>query len=140
MYNTFSYFARVSSGLEQLVNDMADFSNSAWTSETPFENTLWTNWLDTDGNIVATIDIPGVKKEDVIFQYKPNGETKFYFIDIQWKRDGVSHQRSYVIDGSKFDVPKTSVKLQDGVLTITFLKIALSTNTPVTDAIKVEIQ
>lgn len=65
-----------------------------------------------DDNYVFTMDIPGIKKEQVSVEYKRG------MIEVSAKNDTRSYSYTYPMSQNKADIANSIVKVEDGVLTI----------------------
>lgn len=93
-------------------NDIWDFGGFFDWYESPRNwSHVKTRRLD-DGHQEFSIDVPGVKKEDLVVKVKQD------ILYVDWKRDGKECSRVYTIS-EQFDPTSLRARLADGVLTVT---------------------
>ena len=105
----------------ELFNDM--------TGRRHYGNALTTDILEDKENYIITIDVPGIKKENVQLQLKDGYLTVTASTDsadentryIRSERFSGSAKRSFYV-GNKLLQEDINAKLADGVLTLTFTK------------------
>lgn len=73
-----------------------------------------------DDRYTGTIDIPGVKREDLSLQME--GANGKHFLHIKWARDGKSQERFWRLPDD-VDTSAIDARLADGVLTLTMPKV-----------------
>lgn len=89
--------------------DNYNWNNLDWTFKTKQYNK---NQLYKDGKTICTIELPGVKKEDIKVELKPNDGFDGSTLYVSWN----GNIEYFVLNNTKYDT--VEAKLELGVLTV----------------------